>query len=206
MSFSPLIEALIEALRCLPGVGRKSAQRMALQLLERDRQGASNLAQSLLAAVEGVGRCQRCRNHSETDICATCSSPRRDGQKLCIVETPADVLAVDQSTDYSGLYFVLMGHLSPLDGIGPEALGLPELFKRLQSETMEQRVQEVIIATNPTVEGEATAHFIYEHIKSLPNCEHISVTRIAHGVPIGGELEYVDGGTLAHAFAGRKAW
>ena len=206
MSFSPLIEELIEALRCLPGVGRKSAQRMALQLLERDRQGAANLALSLQAAIAGVGRCQLCRNHSETAICATCSSPRRDAHKLCIVETPADVLAVDQAAGYSGLYFVLMGHLSPLDGIGPEALGLSDLFARLQNDDQQQTVEEVIIATNPTVEGEATAHFIYEHIQSLPNCEHISVTRIAHGVPIGGELEYVDGGTLAHAFAGRKAW
>lgn len=206
MSFSPLIDQLIESLRCLPGVGRKSAQRMALQLLERDRQGASNLAQSLLAAIEHVGRCKMCRNHSETDICPICSSPRRDAHKLCIVETPADVLAVDQSTGYKGLYFVLMGHLSPLDGIGPEALGLPDLFVRIQNPDSDVAVQEVIIATNPTVEGEATAHFIHEHIKSLANSEAITVTRIAHGVPIGGELEYVDGGTLAHAFAGRKAW
>jgi recombination protein RecR len=125
---------------------------------------------------------------------------------LCIVETPADVLAIDQSTGYDGLYYVLMGHLSPLDGIGPEALGLPALFARLQESLGDDVVQEVIIATNPTVEGEATAHFIHEHIKSLANSAQISVSRIANGVPIGGELEYVDGGTLAHAFAGRKAW
>lgn len=201
MSFSPRIESLIESLRCLPGVGRKSAQRMALQILERDRQGGARLADSIQDALANVGSCQLCRNHSETDICPTCDSPRRDKQKLCIVETPADVLAIDQSTGYDGLYFVLMGHLSPLDGIGPESLGLPALFKRLQADA----VAEVIIATNPTVEGEATAHFIHEHIKELAD-DSIHVSRIAHGVPIGGELEYVDGGTLAHAFAGRKAW
>jgi len=206
MTFSPLIEELIEALRCLPGVGRKSAQRMALHILERDRQGGSTLSIVLQAALDKVGRCQACRNHSETDICTTCASPRRDKHKLCIVETPADVLAIDQSTGYDGLYYVLMGHLSPLDGIGPDALGLPALFTRLQDESLEYPVQEIIIATNPTVEGEATAHFINEHIQALSTGEQISVSRIAHGVPIGGELEYVDGGTLAHAFAGRKAW
>ena len=206
MTFSPLIEELIEALRCLPGVGRKSAQRMALHLLERDRQGGSTLSVALQAALERVGRCQSCRNHSETDICTTCASPRRDKRKLCIVETPADVLAIDSSTGYDGLYYVLMGHLSPLDGIGPDALGLPALFSRLQDQSLEYPVQEIIIATNPTVEGEATAHFINEHIQALATSEQISVSRIAHGVPIGGELEYVDGGTLAHAFAGRKAW
>ena len=206
MTFSPLIEELIEALRCLPGVGRKSAQRMALHLLERDRQGGSTLSVALQAALDKVGRCQSCRNHSETDVYTTCASPRRDKHKLCIVETPADVLAIDSSTGYDGLYYVLMGHLSPLDGIGPDALGLPALFSRLQDESLAYPVQEIIIATNPTVEGEATAHFINEHIQALSIDEQINVSRIAHGVPIGGELEYVDGGTLAHAFAGRKAW
>ena len=194
MISSPLIEELIEALRCLPGVGRKSAQRMALHMLERDRQGGSTLSTALQAALDKVGRCQSCRNHSETDICTTCSSPRRDNHKLCIVETPADVIAIDASTGYDGLYYVLMGHISPLDGIGPDALGLPALFSRLQEQSVEYPVQEVIIATNPTVEGEATAHFINEHIQALSTAQQIGVSRIAHGVPIGGELEYVDGG------------
>ncbi len=232
MSLSPRIEDLIEALRCLPGVGRKSAQRMALHLLERDREGGRHLANSLQDAITHVRQCLCCRNHSETDICQTCQNPRKDASKLCIVETPADVMAINQSTGYDGLYFVLMGHLSPIDGIGPEQLGLPALMARIRGDSSlsmashentdlgssvlgssvlggsdfeRTKITEVIIATNPTVEGEATAHYIHEHIKSL-NHDALQVSRIAHGVPMGGELEYIDGGTLAHAFAGRQAW
>ena len=208
MSLSPRIENLIEALRCLPGVGRKSAQRMALHLLERDRDGGNKLAEGLQEALSHVRQCQCCRNHSETDICSVCQDTRKDSSKLCIVETPADVMAISQSTGYDGLYYVLMGHLSPIDGIGPEQLGLPALMTRLRGESetvFAKPIAEIIIATNPTVEGEATAFYIHEHIKSIDNAD-IKVSRIAHGVPMGGELEYIDGGTLAHAFAGRQLW
>lgn len=184
------------ALRCLPGVGPKSAQRMAFHLLERDRDGAMRLVEAMRAAIEGIGRCQRCRDLSETAICALCANPRRNPALLCVIETPADVLAVEQATGFQGLYFVLMGHLSPLDGIGPAELGLDLLEARLK----EGEVEEIILATNPTVEGEATAYYIAE----LARERGIRPTRIAHGVPLGGELEYVDGGTLARAFAGRR--
>jgi recombination protein RecR len=193
---SPLVKQLMEALRCLPGVGPKSAQRMTLHLLERDRPGARRLAAALTAAVERVGRCRLCRTLSETEVCPTCASPRRDPSLLCVVETPADVLAVEQATGFQGRYFVLMGHLSPLDGIGPADLGLPELDARLVA----GEVREVILATNSTVEGEATAYYIAE----LARARGVRATRIAHGVPVGGELELVDSGTLAHAFAGRR--
>lgn len=196
MAQSPLIRQLIEALRCLPGVGPKSAQRMAYYLLERDREGGRHLARTLDEAVQRVGHCTSCRTLSETEICALCASPRRDASQLCVVEMPADVQAIEQATGYQGLYFVLMGHLSPLDGIGPQDLGLDLLMKRLD----QGGVAEVILATNPTVEGEATSHYIGEQIRT----RGIRVTRLAHGVPLGGELEYVDGGTLAHAFAGRR--
>jgi len=196
MAQSPLIRQLIEALRCLPGVGPKSAQRMAYYLLERDREGGRHLARALDEAVQRVGHCASCRTLSETEICAVCASPRRDASQLCVVEMPADVQAIEQATGYQGLYFVLMGHLSPLDGIGPQDLGLELLMKRLD----QGGVTEVILATNPTVEGEATSHYIGEQIRA----RGIRVTRLAHGVPLGGELEYVDGGTLAHAFAGRR--
>lgn len=196
MAASPLLNRLMMALRCLPGVGPKSAQRMALHLLERDRDGARRLVESLQAAVDGIGRCRLCRDLSETEICALCANSRRDHSLLCVIETPADVLAVEQATGFQGVYFVLMGHLSPLDGIGPVELGLETLETRLA----EGEVREVILATNPTVEGEATAYYIAELAR-----EHgIRATRIAHGIPLGGELEYVDGGTLAHAFAGRR--
>lgn len=198
MSFSPLIDDLIESLRCLPGVGRKSAQRMALHILERNRDGGAVLAHSLTLALEKVGRCNQCRTHSETPVCRMCNHPERDVSKLCIVETPADVLAIEHGAGFKGLYFVLMGHLSPMDGIGPKELGLDVLLQRAQEST----VEEIIIATNPTIEGDATAHFIHQQLQSLS----VNVTRIAHGVPIGGELEFVDGGTLAHAFAGRKSY
>ncbi|MCG6898461.1 MAG: recombination mediator RecR [Gammaproteobacteria bacterium] len=196
MSGSRLIGRLIETLRCLPGVGPKSAQRMAFHLLEYNRDGGRQLAEALLLAMDRVGNCRECRTLSEEAVCALCASERRDRSLLCVVETPADVQALEQSTGYQGLYFVLMGHLSPLDGIGPEALGLNLLEERLAS----GEVRELILATNPTVEGEATAHFISE----MARAQGVRATRIAHGVPMGGELEYIDGGTLSHAFAGRQ--
>lgn len=194
--FSPLIDELMSSLRCLPGVGPKSAQRMALHLLERDRTGAERLAQSLHKAVEGVGRCQRCRTLTEQTLCGICANQRRDNNLLCVVETPADVLAIEQAGTYQGKYFVLQGHLSPIDGIGPEDIGIDQLILLLQQEP----ITEVILATNPTVEGEATAYYISERAKHL----NVTVSRIAHGVPLGGELEFIDGGTLAHAFSSRR--
>ncbi|MCO4837044.1 MAG: recombination protein RecR [Oceanospirillaceae bacterium] len=202
MSFSPLIDDLIESLSCLPGVGRKSAQRMALHILERNREGGAVLAQSINRALDKVGRCEQCRTHSEVPVCRMCTRPDRDPLTLCIVETPADVLAIEQGAGFKGLYFVLMGHLSPMDGIGPNELGLDLLVSRLKQE----QISEVVIATNPTIEGDATAHFIHQLIRQQTATQTINVSRIAHGVPIGGELEFVDGGTLAHAFAGRKSY
>ena len=196
MQFSPLINRLIEDLRCLPGVGPKSAQRMAFHLLERDRNGARHLAERLIEAVDSIGHCEQCRTLTEKTICDFCSSPKRDRSVLCVVESPIDVQAVEQSTDFRGVYFVLMGHLSPLDGITPTDIGLDLLEKRLE----EGEVTEIILATNSTVEGEATAHYIAEMVQD----KNIKATRIAHGVPVGGELEYVDGGTLSHAFSGRR--
>jgi recombination protein RecR len=194
---SPLLAQLIDALRVLPGVGAKSAQRMAFHLLERDRDGARRLAQKLVEAVERIGHCRECRTFSETEVCAICASPQRDRSQLCIVESPVDQLAIEQATGYRGLYFVLLGRLSPLDGIGPAELGLDQLAARLAA----GEVQEVIVATNPTVEGEATAHLIAQICREA----RVRASRIAHGVPIGGELEFVDRGTLAHAFGGRQA-
>ena len=196
MSFSPLIRQLIDSLRLLPGVGQKTAQRMALQLLERDRSGGMRLSQALAAAMEGVGHCKRCRTLSEDELCPQCSDPRRDDALLCVVEGPLDVFAVEQ-TGYRGRYFVLKGHLSPLDGLGPEAIGIPQLMARIEEQGT---FTEVILATNPTVEGEATAHYIAQLLSS----KGLIASRIAHGVPLGGELELVDGGTLAHALAGRR--
>ena len=196
MSYSPLLVQLIDALRCMPGVGRKSAQRIAFQLLERDREGASNLSKALADAVAGIGHCSRCRMFTEHDLCSICSASGRDESQLCVVETPADVMAVEDATGFRGMYFVLMGHLSPLDGIGPEELGLGALEERLEEGT----VGEVIIATNPTVEGDATAHYLAD----MAGRHGVQASRIAHGVPLGGELEYVDGGTLSHAFYGRR--
>lgn len=196
MSWSPALEQLIEALRCLPGVGPKSAQRMAFHLLERDRDGAVQLSTALKDAVEKIGHCSQCRTLSETEVCSICDNPSRDHSKICIVETPVDVMIVDKATGYKGVYFVLMGHLSPLDGIGPDELGLDELARRLDS----GEIEELILATNPTVEGEATAHYIGEMARK----RNIRATRIAHGVPLGGELEFVDGGTLSHAFTDRR--
>ncbi len=196
MSYSPLLVRMIEALRCMPGVGRKSAQRIAFHLLERDRDGANSLSAALADAVSGIGHCSRCRMFTEHELCAICSASGRDDTQLCIVESPADVMAIEDATGFRGVYFVLMGHLSPLDGIGPEELGLSILEGRLK----EGAVVEMIIATNPTVEGDATAHFLAD----LANRHNIQASRIAHGVPLGGELEYVDSGTLSHAFYGRR--
>lgn len=196
MSGSRLIGRLIESLRCLPGVGPRSAQRMAYHLLEHNRDGGRQLAEILTLAMDQVGNCDACRTLSETATCAICANPRRDRSKLCVVETPADVQALEQSTGFQGMYFVLLGHLSPLDGVGPEQLGLELLETRLAS----GEVAELIIATNPTVEGEATAHFVSE----LARVHGVAATRIAHGVPMGGELEYIDSGTLSHAFASRR--
>lgn len=195
--FSPLLQQLIDALRILPGVGPKSAQRIALQLLERNRAGAMQLSKALAVAMENVAHCQQCRTFCETELCAICSDPRRsDSQSLCIVASSSDQFAIEQTGQFKGRYFVLQGQLSPLDGIGPSELGLDLLQKQLGTGS----VQEVILATNPTVEGDATAYYIAEQCKKY----QVNVSRIAHGVPVGGELEYVDGTTLSHAFSGRK--
>ena len=196
MSLSPLITRLIEALRCLPGIGPKSAQRMAFHLLERNREGARELAQVIEEAVDAVGRCESCRTLSEYPLCPVCASPGRDPRLLCVVETPADMAAVDASTAYRGMFFVLMGHLSPLDGIGPAELGLDQFERRIDG----GGIAEVILATASTVEGEATAHYLSEMVRE----RGIRATRIAQGVPMGGELEFVDGGTLARAIAARR--
>lgn len=196
MAFSPLIDRLVDSLRCLPGVGPKSAQRMAFHLLERNREGALLLAQNLDKAMHGVGRCKQCRTLTESDLCTICSDSRRDDALLCVVETPTDVMAFEQAGDYRGRYFVLMGHLSPIDGIGPDEIGVSYLLERTQNEP----IQEVILATNPTVEGEATAYYLTEQLKA----RGVMVSRIAHGVPLGGELEYIDVGTLAHALRSRQ--
>jgi recombination protein RecR len=197
MLYPPTLNRLIEALRCLPGVGPKSAQRMAFHLLERDRDGAREIAASVGQAIEKLGHCRRCRMFAEGELCPVCTSAIRDRSLLCVVESPADVVAIEQSGSFRGCYFVLMGHLSPLDGVGPAEIGI-EAFEKLLGEG---ELREVILATNPTVEGEATAHFLAEIVMRRA----IRASRIAHGVPVGGELEYVDGGTLAHALAGRQA-
>ncbi|MEP5569509.1 MAG: recombination mediator RecR [Halioglobus sp.] len=196
MKFSPALQELMEALRCLPGVGPKSAQRMTLHLLERDREGASELAEALQTAVDKIDHCTRCRNFTELEVCEICTDARRDASMICVVETPADVLAVEQSGSYKGIYFVLMGHLSPIDGIGPAEIGLDKFQQRV----VDEGIAEVILATNPTVEGEATAYYLSDVLQRAG----VRVSRIAHGVPLGGELEYVDGSTLAHAFSGRR--
>lgn len=197
MKHTPALARLIDALRVLPGVGPKSAQRMAFHLLQDGRDGARALTTSLEAALEKVGRCRRCRMLTESEFCFICSTPQRDASLMCVVESPADVVAIEQSGGYRGRYFVLMGHLSPLDGIGPEQLGIREF----EASLAEGEIAEVILATNPTVEGEATAHFLSDVVRQ----RGLKATRIAHGVPIGGELEYIDGGTLAHALAGRQS-
>ena len=194
-SGSPLLAELIEALRCLPGVGGKSAQRMAFHLLERERERGLKLADTLHEAMQRIGHCTRCRNFSEEPMCTICSNASRDRHLLCVVESPVDLAAIEQATGYRGQYFVLMGRLSPLDGLGPQELGLDLLSERLG----EGEIEEMILATNPTVEGEATAHYLAQ----LARAAGIKPTRLAHGVPLGGELEYVDRGTLAHAFGSR---
>ena len=190
------LERLIEALRVLPGVGPRSAQRMAYHLLQYDRAGAEQLAQSLGHALATVRRCEKCNNFTEDEVCSLCQSPRRDASLLCIVETPADLSMVEQTLSYSGMYFVLMGRLSPLDGVGPRDIGLD----RLQARAADGEVREVILATNFTNEGEATAHYIAEMLRA----RGIKVTRIARGVPLGGELEYVDAGTISQALLERR--
>ena len=196
MLYPPSLERLVEALRCLPGVGPKSAQRMAFHLLERERAGGAEIAAALTQAFEKLGHCSRCRMYAEGELCPVCASTQRDRSMLCVVESPSDVVAIEQATDYRGRYFVLGGRLSPLDGIGPKEIGLDKLAERLA----EGEIDEVILATNPTVEGEATAQYIGD----MAAARKIVTSRIAHGVPLGGELEYIDGGTLAHAFSGRR--
>lgn len=196
MSSDSLLERLLEALRCLPGVGPKSAQRMALHLLERDRDGGLHLSTVLEEAMERIGRCRVCRDLTENEVCRICANERRDQALLCIVESPSDVMAIENATGYQGRYFVLLGRLSPLDGIGPAELGLEELAERLK----DHPPREMIIATNPTVEGEATAFYL----QRMAQKHDIVITRIAHGVPLGGELEYTDKSTIAHAFSSRQ--
>jgi recombination protein RecR len=196
MNSSPLIDQLIEAFRCLPGVGPKSAQRMTLHLLERNRVGGQKLSESLMRALDNVGNCAQCRTLTEETICRICASPSRNQKICCVVESPADVFAIEQSGTFRGIYFVLMGHLSPIDGIGPEQLGIVQLLDKVK----QGGIEEVILACNSTVEGDATAYYIADQLLALG----IVVSRIAHGVPVGGELEFVDGGTLSHAFTGRK--
>lgn len=197
MEFSPLTTELIQALRCLPGVGPKTAQRMAFHLLDRDRENGRKLAQTIDQAMQNIGHCQNCRTFSETEICKLCANPTRNSKLLCVVETPADIVAIEQTASFDGYYFVLMGHLSPLDGIGPNELGMEQLQQRLQN-----NIEEIIIATNHTTEGEATAYYIAELAKPFG----IKTSRIAHGVPLGGELEFVDSRTIAEALAHRTLY
>jgi len=193
---SPLVDSLIESIQCLPGVGPKSAQRMVLHLLEREREGGKLLSEALSLALELVGQCQQCRIFSEDELCSICKNEKRDKQVICVVESVSDVFAIEQSNQFRGKYFILHGHLSPIDDIGPEQLGLNQLFLMVRSE----EISEMILATNSTLEGEATAHFIYDSLKDI---ESLSLTKLAQGVPLGGELEYVDRGTIMHAFSGR---
>lgn len=195
-SLSPLINQLVESLTILPGVGPKSAQRLALYLLEKDKAGAAMLVSNLAEALEKVGHCKQCRNLTEHELCPVCDDSKRNDEQLCVVESPSEVMAIEQ-TGFKGRYFVLFGRLSPIEGIGPDALGLDNL----KQQVINRQVQEVILATNPTVEGEATAQYIQQLLANTG----VVVSRIAHGVPLGGELEYVDGGTLAHAIAGRRS-
>lgn len=196
MAFSPLVDELVESLRCLPGVGQKTAQRMAFHLLEKGRGGGERLAGALASAMSGVRRCERCQNFSDTAVCGICENPKRNNGTVCVVESPSDLLAIEQAGGYDGGYFVLMGHLSPIDGIGPADIGIERLLERVTADA----VEELILATNPTIEGEATAHYIADRLDG----QSVLVTRLAHGIPVGGELGYVDGFTLTHAFRGRK--
>ncbi len=196
MKNPPALEQLIDSLRCLPGVGPKSALRMAYYLLQRDRKGAAKLGNSLENALQALGHCTLCNNFSETPVCPLCASDKREQSQLCVIEMPTDLMMMEQTHSYSGMYFVLMGRLSPLDGIGPKEINLDKLIKRAQDGV----ISEVILATNYTVEGEATAHYISELLKT----RGIVVSRIARGLPMGGEIEYVDSGTLSMALLGRK--
>ena len=196
MKEQTLLEQVIEAFRCLPGVGPKSAQRMLLHLLERDREGGRRLAQILSEAIEKIGHCKSCRNLTEAELCEICSDGKRESNIICVVEAPSDVIAIEQSLSFSGQYFVLMGTLSPIDGRGPDEIGIDHLVRRCES-----GIQEIILAVSSTVEGEATAHYISESLKPL----NVTISRLAQGIPLGGELEFVDGGTLSHAFDGRKS-
>ena len=198
MSTPSLLSELIEALRCLPGIGPKSAQRIAFHLLERDREGARRLARLMDTAMTRIGQCEQCRTFSDAPVCGTCASSRRDPSLLCVVESPLDVVSIEQASDFRGKYFVLMGRLSPIDGITPDTLGMPKLAQRLAQGT----VRELIVATGTTMEGEATAHYL----KDMAEQANILVTRIAYGVPMGGDLEYVDGTTLSHAIASRREY
>ena len=193
---SPLVDGLIESIQCLPGVGPKSAQRMVLHLIEREREGGKILSEALRLALDSVGQCQNCRIFSEDNLCSICKNEKRDKKVICVVESVADVFAIEQSNQFRGRYFILHGHLSPIDDIGPEQLGLNQLFLLVRS----GEISEMILATNSTLEGEATAHFIYDALKDV---ENLDLTKLAQGVPLGGELEYVDRGTIMHAFSGR---
>lgn len=195
--FTRLIDQLIDSLKVLPGVGAKSAQRMAFFLLERNRDGALKLSSALAEAMEKVGRCEQCQTFSEEPLCQLCSNERRNKQVLCVVEMPGDIIAIEQSGGFNGQYFVLMGRLSPIEGIGPDEIGIHRLISRIK----QGHIEELILAVSPTMEGEATVHYIADSLKDTT----LKITRIAHGVPIGGELEFVDGNTLAHAFGGRRA-
>jgi recombination protein RecR len=197
LSFSPLINQLISALKHLPGVGNKSAQRMAFHILQRNKEGGRQLAQILTTAIAEVANCRDCRTLSELEICSICNNPARDASLLCVVETPADIVSIEQTGSFRGKYFVLMGHLSPIDGIGPDQLGMEQLRTKLQ----QGNISEVILATSTTIEGETTAYYIAEMTKAL---SHISATRLALGMPLGGELEHLDGGTLARALNQRS--
>lgn len=196
MKEQKLLDQVIEAFRCLPGVGPKSAQRMLLHLLERDREGGRHLARILSEAIEKIGHCKFCRNLTETEVCEICSDVSRGSTTICVVESPTDVIAIEQSLSFRGQYFVLMGTLSPIDGRGPDEIGIDQLVRRCEA-----GIQEIILAVSSTVEGEATAHYIAEALKPL----NVTISRLAQGIPLGGELEYVDGGTLSHAFEGRKS-
>ena len=194
---SPLVDSLIEAFQCLPGVGPKSAQRMVLHLLERNKNAGLILANTLSNALESVDKCSNCRIFTEDEICQICSNEKRNKKQICVVESVSDVFAIEMSNQYTGQYFILHGHLSPIDDIGPDELGLEKLFARAR----EEGIEEIILATNSTLEGETTSHFIYDKIKTI---ENLKVTKLARGVPLGGELEYVDRGTIMHAFSGRQ--
>ncbi len=193
---SPFVDDLIESFQCLPGVGPKSARRMVLHLLERDRDAGKSLSETLLKTLETVGQCNNCRMFSENEICSICTDAKRDSKTICLVESVSDVFAIEDSHQYRGRYFILHGHLSPIENMGPEDLGLDQFFNLVKN----NQVGEIILATNSTLEGEATAHFVYDNLKEI---EPLIITRLARGVPLGGELEYVDGGTIKHALSGR---